>query len=164
MCMFFVRFTKRLWVGFLFLFFGPLFHYFPLDYLLLMSPVQPFHFCPCICGLTLSCPSASVISPSSECVIRISVCCLFVCGRCCAKPLLWVMKACAIYSGQGGRERRWDVLYRHDCKDDLWRSQMYNKICQKIVTLCVCYRLVNFLFSQVNAFLEVEKFLWLCWK
>lgn len=56
------------------------FHQFHLDSLLLMSPVKPFHFCPCICGLTLSCPSASVISPSSECVIG-SVCRLSVCLR-----------------------------------------------------------------------------------
>lgn len=73
----------------------------------------------------VSWPSASVISPSSECV---SVC--LSAGAAVQSPC-WVMKACAIYSGQGGRERRWDVLYRHDCKDDLWRSEMHNKNAKK---------------------------------
>lgn len=67
---------------------------------------------------------------------------LWVCYRVCLSSVClsagaavqspnWVMKACAIYSGQGGRERRWDVSYRHNCKGDLWQSQMFNKKWQK---------------------------------
>lgn len=84
-----------------------------------------------------SLPPLSVLS---ECV-----CLSSVCGRCCAKPLLWVMKVCAIYSGQGGRAWRWDVLYRHDCKDDLWRSLMYNKNAKKLYNfVCITDWIISF--------------------
>lgn len=81
-------------------------------------PCPTISFFICIFVVLLS---FSVISPSSwafVCLsIRLSVC-LSV-GAAVQSPC-WVMKVCAIYSGQGGREWRWDVLYRHDCKDDLW--------------------------------------------
>ncbi len=154
MCMFLVRFTERLTELDLFWSFVSL-----VSFGLSVTDV----LCPAIWFLSLYVSSHSVVpfSLSDLSLLRVCVCVVCLRALLCKALALSDESVCYLF-GSGGREWRWDVLYRHDCKDDLWRSQMYNKKCQKKLKLCVYYWLDNFLFSQVNTSWAVGKLVWLC--
>ncbi len=142
------------WVGFILVlrfisFIWTVCYWCPLSSHLISVPV-------CVVSLCRALQPQWSLPPQSVCVCRLSA------GAAVQSPCSEWWKCVLFYSGQGGREWRWDVLYRHDCKDDLWRSQMYNKKCQKKLKLCVYYWLDNFLFSQVNTSWAVGKLVWLC--